>query len=90
MQCFPEMVAEFQEFGNNDPFEPIKLGGVIDDPEQFDDKDAEEQYGALTAVVRYNTNLFFPSGEQLVLSFALGKDVAVSTILGWPTIKDLD
>lgn len=90
IRCFPEMVEEFREFNGNDPFEPIKLGGAINDPSLFDDKEVEEEYGALTVVVRYRTNLFFPDGARLIHSFALGKDVAVSTIMGWPTIKDIN
>lgn len=84
------MVAEYREFNDDDPFEPIKLGATLQDPENFNAAETEEQHGALTAVVPYNTDLFFPDGTQVVLSFAMGRDVMVSTILGWPMIKALD
>jgi hypothetical protein len=34
--------------------------------------------------------MIVPSGELPVLCIALGADVAVNTILGWPVIKDLE
>lgn len=77
MHKYPTMVAKFREFNDSDPFEPIKLGGAIVDPFDYDETEVNEKYGALTAVVHYYTDLYFPDGNQLVLSFALGKDVAV-------------
>lgn len=90
MKAYPRMVTEFREFNDEDPFKPIKLGGAVMDPDTYDEEGVKEEHGALTAVMRYLTDLYFPDRTQLVLSFALGKEVADSTILGWPTIEDLN
>ena len=45
----PDLVAEFISFNDANSFEPIKLGGAIRDPSNFDAAD----HGTLTAVVRY-------------------------------------
>jgi hypothetical protein len=47
-------------------------------------------YGRLTAVVRYHLPYAtIPTGSAAILCIALGADVSVNTILGWPAIEDL-
>ena len=57
------------------------------DPAEFD----VTTHGQLTAVVRYHLPyMTVPSGDSAtVLCIALGADVSVNTILGWPAIEDL-
>jgi hypothetical protein len=82
----PDLVAEFISFDDTNPFEPIKLGGAIRDPADFDASD----HGNLTAVIRYYTPYTDLSGSPVTMSFALGTDVTVNTIFGLPMLCDLD
>jgi len=84
---YPDLVHSFEQFDDSNPFEPIKLVGAITDPADFD----VATHGQLTAVVRYHLPYTVaPSGAPTVLCIALGADVAVNTILGWPAIEDLE
>ena len=82
----PDLVADFASFDDSNPFEPIKLGGAIRDPTDFDATD----HGNLTAVIRYYTPYIDVSGAPITISFALGPDVTVNTIFGLPMLCDLD
>ncbi len=82
----PDLVADFASFDDVNPFEPIKLGGAIRDPADFD----ATSHGNLTAVVRYYTPYVDTSGSSITISFALGSDVTVNTIFGLPMLCDLD
>jgi hypothetical protein len=82
----PDLVVDFVSFDDSNPFEPIKLGGAIRDPSDFDASD----HGNLTAVIRYYTPYVDVSGAPITISFALGSDVTVNTIFGLPMLCDLD
>jgi hypothetical protein len=83
---FPELVHSFEQFDDSNPFEAIKLVGALKDPADFD----VATYGRLTAVIRYHLPyVTIPDGSAAVLCIALGDDVSVNTILGWPAIEDL-
>ncbi len=82
---FPELVHSFVQFDDANPFEAIKLVGAVKDPADFD----EETHGKLTAVVRYNLPYTDNDSHPIALCIALGADVSVNTILGWPAIEDL-
>jgi hypothetical protein len=82
----PDIVAEFISFDDASPFEPIKLGGAIQDPAEF----VSDDHGNLTAVIRYYTPYTDTTGSPITLSFALGSDVTVNTIFGLPMLCDLD
>jgi hypothetical protein len=82
----PDLVAEYISFDDTNKFEPIKLGGAIRDPADFDASD----HGNLTAVIRYYTPYTDLSGCPVTMSFALGPDVTVNTIFGLPMLCDLD
>jgi hypothetical protein len=84
---YPDLVLSFEQFNDANPFEPIKLVGAIKNPADFD----AAAHGQLTTVVCYHLPYtIVPSGESPVLCIALGTDVAVNTILGWPVIEDLE
>jgi hypothetical protein len=83
---YPELVHSFVQFDDSNPFEAIKLVGAIKDPDDFN----EETHGRLTAVVRYRLPYTDDESNPVVLCIALGTDVSVNTILGWPAIEDLD
>ena len=82
----PDIVTEFHLFDDSNPFKPVKLGGAIRDPSDFDAPD----HGNLTAVICYFTPYSDTSGAPITLSFALGPDVTINTIFGLPMLCDLD
>jgi hypothetical protein len=53
MSTNPEVVAEYLEFNAANPFEPVKLGGAIRDPEGF----ALEHHGNLSAFGNSSTSV---------------------------------
>jgi len=87
MRTRPELVAEYEEFDGDNPFDPIKLGGAITDPAAYN----VDNHGLLKAVIRYHTP--FRIGmchKPLLLSFALGEDITVNSIIGLPFINSLE
>jgi hypothetical protein len=81
----PDLVASFEKFDDSNPFEPIKLGGAIRHPDDY----KESLHGQLTAIIRYKTPYVDHDGNPIRISFGLGNDMTVNTILGMPFIKDL-
>jgi hypothetical protein len=86
MSEHPTIVTEYSAFNDTNPFEPVKLGGAIRDPDDFD----ATNHGNLTAVIRYHTPYLDPAGAPVTLSFALGMDVTVNCIFGLPMLCALD
>ena len=78
----PTIVAEYIQYDDKNPFDPIKLQCAVDD----NGLSAPEN-GKLTAIVRYHTPYKFTDGSPVLVSFGLGKDVAVRSILGLPTLR---
>jgi hypothetical protein len=85
MRECPDLVASFELFDDTNPFEPIKLGGAIHSPEDYN----ELTHGQLTAVICYRTPYSDHEGNPITISFGLGNDMTNNTILGMPLIKDL-
>jgi hypothetical protein len=82
---YPNLVHPYEQFDDSSPFEAIKIVGVIKYPANFE----EETHGKLTAVVRYDLVYTDADSNRTVLCIALGADVSVNMILGWPAIEDL-
>jgi len=79
-------VAKYEEFNGTNPFDPIKFSGALLDPDDYD----AEKHGILSAVITYHTPLKeIISGKSVILSFALGADMSVGTIIGLPFIKQM-
>jgi hypothetical protein len=84
----PDLVTEYIQFNaDNNPFEPIKLGGAICDPPL--DFHAST-HGNITSVIRYRTPQQDQTASSITFSFALGTDVVVNTILGLLMLCNLD
>jgi len=81
MTKHPHTVAEYIQYDDDEPFEPIKLSCAVDDL-----KTIEAEHGKLTAIVRYWTK-YTLNGRPAIISFGLGRDVAVNSIIGLPTLK---
>jgi hypothetical protein len=80
----PDLIHSYEEFNGTNPFDPIKLCGAITDPSTYD----TGKHGVLSAVIRYKTP-FYVKGIPCTIAYALGKDVSVNSILGIPTITEL-
>lgn len=81
MQENPNIVASFERFDDSNPFEPIKLGGAIRHPDDYN----ESMHGQLTAIIRYKTPYFDNDGSPICILFGIGNDMTVNTILGSKT-----
>ena len=78
----PSIVARFEKFDGENPFDPIKLCGAITDPAEY----KETKHGILSAVVEYHTPYCCGNDANFKLSLALGDSMSVNSILGLPTI----
>lgn len=78
----PHLVAEYVQYDDSHPFEPIQLQCAVDDATR-----SSTEHGRLTAIVRYHTPYTDKHGNAVQLSFGLGADVAVRSIIGKPTLK---
>ena len=81
MREIPGIVASFERFDDSNPFEPIKLGGAIRHPDDYN----ESMHGQLTAIIRYKTPYFDNDGSPICILFGIGNDMSVNTILGSKT-----
>jgi len=79
----PHLVHSFEMFNDENPFSPLKLYGAIANPDTFN----TQEHGALTAVIRYYVHPQSPTASPHLLTVALGNDVQVNTILGWPAAQ---
>ena len=81
-QRYPSIVHLFEHFDDlNNPFEPARLSGAVRDVETFHPSDF---HGLLRAVITYTMPYTFSDGSPVLLKIALGDDVSVNTIVGWP------
>jgi hypothetical protein len=85
MQENPDIVASFERFDDSNPFEPIKLGGAVRHPDDCN----ESMHRQFAAVIRCKTPHVDNDGCPIRISFGLGNNMTVNTILGMPIIKDL-
>ena len=77
----PHLVAEYIQFDDSRPFEPLQLHCAVEDLSK-----TESMHGKLTAIVRYWMR-YKQNGKRVILSFGLGESVSVNSIVGIPTIK---
>ena len=79
---FPSIVAEWIEYTDDNPFDPIKLDCAVEDLGTN-----AEGYGHLTHIVRYYTPYTYEDGSRVILSFGLGKSVSVNAIIDLTDIR---
>ena len=79
---YPDLVDSYEEYSDENPFQPVLLDCAVEDLTPRDDA-----HGKLTAVVRYKSCYTDTNGKPILISFGLGKDVAVNAIVGIPFIK---
>ena len=78
---YPHIVAEYLQYDDAETFEPLTILVVIKDLEKVD-----SEHGKLTTIVRYKLR-YKQEQRPCFLSFGLGKDVAVNSIIGLPTLR---
>ena len=86
MKEYPAIVARYEEFDSEDPFDPIRLCGAITNPKDYD----KSKHGILSAVIEYHTAYCHQNGSPFKLTLALGQDMSVNSILGLPSIMACD
>ena len=86
MHQYPHLVSEFIMFNDHNPFEPIKLSGAVTNPDNYD----IDTHGQLTGIIRYFTPYLDLHNQPITISFGLGENVAVNSIIGWPAILDMN
>ena len=81
---YPSFVAEYTQFDDdNDEFQPIQLQLAINNSDTPTQSNAER----LTATIKYYTPYTSADGQSILLSFGLGADVLVQSIIGLPTLR---
>ena len=81
MNTHPYLVTEYIQYDDATPFKPLKLASSAKD-----DDSVSVIHGKLTAIVcywlRYKVN-----SKPIALSFGLGPDAIVNSIVGLPTLR---
>ena len=80
-QC-PSMVAEYIECGPNTDYDVVQILAALD----LKGTSQPIDHGSMTAVIRYKTPYLIHNSDPLILSFALGTDVALRSVLGIPCL----
>ena len=78
MTKHPHLVADYIQFDNSCPFQPLQLHCAVADLERV-----ESMHGKLTAIVRY-WSCYEQDGKGVLLSFGLGNSVTFNLIAGIP------
>ena len=76
-------VHSYELFDGPEPFDPIKLTGVISDPAEYN----EPKHGILSAILRYYTPYRYQQRNKLLLAVAIGQNMAADTILQMSAIQ---
>ena len=76
MTSHSHLVAEYIQFDDAHPFEPLRLHCAVADLAK-----TESMHGKLTAIVRYWLR-YKNDGKHVILSFGLGESVMVNSIVG--------
>ena len=81
---YPACVAEYTQFDNdNNEFHPIQLQVSINNS----DTPTQSGAGILTTMVKYYPPYTSADSQSIILSFGLGDDLLVQSIIGLPTLQ---
>ena len=81
MTTYPDIVASYERYNDNEPFQLITLDCAV--PSSATEKDASK----LSAVNTYKTRHTDVSGNIMLLFFGLGEAISVNAILVLPTLR---
>ena len=87
----PEMVVDFVMYNNSNPFQPVQLLCALKNSKESEVHTQAELdvANSLCAIVRYRTPFFYnKTGKPCIISFGLGDNVTVNSILGLPQLKE--
>jgi len=82
MTTYPHIVAEYTQYDDSNPFDPIRLSVALQDLAGCDALKSK-----LTVIVRYWTPYFDNMGNQQIISIGLGESISVNTIIGLPQLR---
>ena len=82
MSKYPSIVAEYIQYDDAEPFEPIKLAVALQNLDGCDSMKSK-----LTAIVRYWTPYMDQNNKRQVISFGLGESISVNSIIGLPQLR---
>ena len=77
----PNIVAQYIQYDNTTPFQPLQFQCAVNDLEK-----TESTHVKSAAIVCYWVR-YDQGGKLVVLPFGLVKDVAVNSIIGFPTLR---
>ena len=80
-QC-PDIVDEFLQCGKDTEYDVVHLLAALD----LKDIQKDANHGQMTAVIRYKTPYVADGKGLFILSFALGNDFSLRSVLGLPTL----
>ena len=80
-QC-PSMIAEYIECGPNIEYDVVQILVALD----LKETNQHINYGSMTAVIRYKTHYLVNNTDPILLSFVLGTDVALRSVLDIPCV----
>ena len=72
----PYAVARYERFDRDNPSNPIKLCGSINNPKDYD----ESKYGILSAVIEYYTPYKCSDGTAFTMALTVGVNRAINSI----------
>ena len=81
----PELVIDYSRYDDRNPFVPIELQCALS--EEGAPTTVVNEANKLIAVVTYRTPYVDQAKKPITLSFGLGENVSVRTIIGLPTLK---
>ena len=81
MSQFPDIVVEYIECGPGTKYDLVQLKVAVTQAAA----EADFTNGTMSVIIRYKTP-YFVNSQQLILSFALGDNLTLRTILGTPSL----
>ena len=84
-QC-PKMVADFLQCGENTNYDVVQLFAVLG----LNLGQLPNNHGQMTAIIRYHTPYLVNNKDPLILSFALGNDMSLRSLIGLPILLSMD
>ena len=81
LQC-SDIVDDFLRCGKDTAYDGVRLLADLD----LKDFNTDATHGQMTAVIRYKTPYIIAGKGPFILSFALGKDVSLRSVIGLPTL----
>ena len=83
-QC-PDTVDEFLQCGKDTAYDVVHLLAALD----LKNVNTNATHGQMTAIIRYKTPYIVAGKGPFILSFALGNDVSLRSVLGLPTLLEM-